>query len=86
MMMETNQNELPHSDPGSTRSWYRRLIILLTVLAALVLATMLISGISHIITSLLVVVIATLIAYAIAPVVEAFHKVMPRPLAILLAY
>ena len=86
MMMEPNQNELLHSDPGSTRSWYRRLIILLTILAALFLATMLLSGISHIITSLLVVVIAAFIAYAIVPVVKAFHKVMPRPLAILLAY
>ena len=47
---------------------------------------MVLSGISHIITSLLVVVIAAFIAYAIAPVVEFFHKAMPRPLAILLAY
>src|SRR5436305_4543310 len=86
MMMEPNQNELSHSDSGSTRSWYRRLIILLTILAALVLIVMVLSGISHIITSLLVVVIAAFIAYAIAPVVEVFHKAMPRPLAIILAY
>ena len=86
MMMEPNQNELSHSDSGSTRSWYRRLIILLTILAALVLTVMVFSGLSHIITSLLVVVIAAFIAYAIVPVVKAFHKVMPRPLAILLAY
>ena len=86
MLLEPNHNEPSHSDTGSTRSWYRRLIILLTLLAALVLAVMLLSGISHIITSLLVVVIAALIAYAIAPVVDIFHKIMPRPLAILLAY
>jgi predicted PurR-regulated permease PerM len=47
---------------------------------------MILSGLSHVITSLLVVVVAAFIAYAIAPVVEVFHKVMPRPLAILLAY
>jgi predicted PurR-regulated permease PerM len=86
MLLEPNHNEPSHSDTGSTRSWYRRLIILLTMLAALVLAVMLLSGISHIITSLLVVVVAAFIAYAIAPVVEVFHKIMPRPLAILLAY
>jgi predicted PurR-regulated permease PerM len=86
MLLEPNHNEPSHSDTGSTRSWYRRLIILLTMLAAVVLAVMLLSGISHIITSLLVVVIAAFIAYAIAPVVEVFHKMMPRPLAILLAY
>ncbi len=84
--MEPKDNEasLPHT--GSTRIWYRRLIIILTLLAALVLMVMIFWGISHIITSLLVVVIAAFIAYAIAPVVEVFHKVMPRPLAILLAY
>jgi predicted PurR-regulated permease PerM len=88
MLLEPNQNEHLQSlrDPGSTRNWYRRLIILLTILAALVLAVMILSGLSHVITSLLVVVIAAFIAYAIAPVVEAFHKAMPRPLAILLAY
>ena len=86
MLMEPNQTEPSHSDAGSTRNWYRRLIILLTFLAALVLVVMVLSGISHIITSLLVVVIAAFIAYAIAPVVEFFHKAMPRPLAILLAY
>ncbi len=86
MVMEPNQNERSHSDPGSSRSWYRRLIILLTILAALVLAVMILSGMSHITTSLIVVVIAAFIAYAIAPVVEVFHRVMPRPLAILLAY
>ena len=86
MLMEPNQTEPSHSDAGSTRNWYRRLIILLTILAALVLAVMVLSGISHVITSLLVVVIAAFIAYAIAPVVEFFHKAMPRPLAILLAY
>jgi len=85
--MESNRIEpSSHSDTGSTRSWNRRLIILLTILAALALAVMLLWGISHIVTSLLVVVIAALIAYAIAPAVEVFHKAMPRPLAILLAY
>jgi predicted PurR-regulated permease PerM len=86
MSMEPKQNDHFHSEQGSTRNWYRRLIILLTILAALVLAAMVLSGISHIITSLLVVVIAAFIAYAIAPVVAFFHKAMPRPLAILLAY
>jgi len=86
MLMEPNHTEPPHSDSGSTRYWYRRLIIILTILAAFFLATMLLSGISHIITSLLVVIIAAFIAYAIAPIVVFFHKAMPRPLAILLAY
>jgi predicted PurR-regulated permease PerM len=86
MLTEPNQNEPSHSDPGSTRIWNRRLIILLTILAAIALAVTILWGISHITTSVLVVVIAALIAYAIAPAVEILHKVMPRALAILLAY
>ena len=73
-------------DTGPTRIWNRRLIILLTILAAIALAVTILWGVSHITTSVLVVVIAALIAYAIAPAVEIFQKVMPRALAILLAY
>ena len=73
-------------DTGPTRIWNRRLIVLLTILAAIALAVTILWGVSHITTSVLVVVIAALIAYAIAPAVEIFQKVMPRALAILLAY
>src|SRR5256884_4203268 len=51
---------------------------LLTILATLALVVTILWGISHITTSVLVVVIAALIAYAIAPAVEILHKVMPR--------
>jgi predicted PurR-regulated permease PerM len=76
------------SQPGTgpVRQRNRRLLILLEILAAIALAIVLLWGISHIITSVLVVLIAALIAYAIVPVVELFHRVMPRALAILLAY
>lgn len=86
MLAAQNQKEPLHPDTGSTRSWQRRLIILLTILATLALVVMILWGISHVVTSLLVVIIAALIAYAIAPAVDLFHKVMPRSLAILLAY
>jgi predicted PurR-regulated permease PerM len=86
MLTAPNPKEPPHPDSGSTRSWNRRLIILLTILAAITLAVTILWGISHIITAVLVVLIAALIAYAIVPVVELFQKVMPRALAILLAY
>ena len=69
-----------------TSVWTRRLIILLTILAALVLAMALLWGASHIITSLLIFAVAALIAYAIAPAVDLFHRVMPRPIAILAIY
>ena len=81
-----DQKQLSRTDTSPMRIWNSRLIILLTILAALALAATILWGISHITTSVLVVVIAALIAYAIAPAVEILHKVMPRALAILLAY
>ena len=86
MLSTPNQRESSQHSITPTTVWTRRLIILLTILAALVLVFVILWGASHITTSLLILALAALIAYAIAPVVELFHRVMPRPLAILAAY
>jgi len=86
MLLFSNQKEPSQHDTGQVRVWYRRLLVLLTILAIIALTVTILWGISHITTSVLVVVIAALIAYAITPVVELFRKVMPRALAIVLAY
>lgn len=82
----TNRQEPSQQSTTPTSVWTRRLIILLTILVALVLAMALLWGASHIITSLLIFAVAALIAYAIAPAVDLFHRVMPRPIAILVVY
>jgi predicted PurR-regulated permease PerM len=81
-----DQREL--SQPGTSKLlvWARRLLILLTILAVIALVAVVVWGAEHVITCLLIVIIAALIAYAIVPVIEFFHKIMPRALAILLAY
>ncbi len=86
--MSSVSNQQGPSQPGTgpMRQRNRRLLILLEILAAITLAIVLLWGVGHIITTVLVVLIAALIAYAIVPVVELFRRVMPRPLAILLAY
>lgn len=86
MSSASNQQGPPFPATGPVRQQNRRLFILLEVLAAIALVLVILWGISHIIASVLVVLIAALIAYAIVPVVELFHRVMPRALAILLAY
>lgn len=86
MSSVSNQQGASQSGTGPVRQRNRRLVILLEILAAIALAIVLLWGIGHIITTVLVVLIAALIAYAIVPVVELFRRVMPRPLAILLAY
>lgn len=86
MLSISNQREPSHHSTTPTTVWTRRLIILLTILAALALVFVIIWGASHIITTLLIFALAALIAYAIAPIVELFHRLIPRPLAILAAY
>ncbi len=86
MLPLPNQHEPSQHSTTSTSVWTRRLIILLTILAALVLVMAILWAASHIITSLLVFAIAALVAYAIAPAVDLFHRVMPRPIAILAVY
>src|SRR5258708_12334297 len=84
MFSLSDQNEPSEGGNTATRVWTRRLIILLTILAAFVLAVLILDGASHITTALLIFAVAALIAYAIAPVVVIFQRVMPRWLAILL--
>ncbi|SRR6266566_554284 len=86
MFSFSDQNEPSQGGNTATRVWTRRLIILLTILAAFVLAVLILDGASHITTALLIFAVAALIAYAIAPVVVIFQRVMPRWLAILLVY
>lgn len=86
MLMAPDQPESSHRSTDSTRVWLRRLLILLTILSSIALILVIFWGASHITTSLLIVIVAALIAYAIVPVVEFFRRIMPRPLAILLAY
>jgi predicted PurR-regulated permease PerM len=79
-----------HSGPAqhntATSVWTRRLIILLTILAAIGLGFLLLWAASYITTAILIFIVASLIAYAIIPVVEFCQRVMPRALAIVLVY
>ena len=86
MLSMSNQREPSQHSTTSTSVWTRRLIVLLTILAALALALVILWGASHITTSLLILAVAALIAYAIAPMVELFRRFIPRALAILAAY
>ena len=86
MLSPSDQSGPTQQGPTATREWTRRLIILLTILAALVLIVLIFEGAGHIIASLLIFTVAALIAYAIAPAVDLLHRVMPRALAILAVY
>jgi len=66
--------------------WIRRFIIPLSFLAWAGIAILVLWGISHVTRALLLLVVASLLAYALAPLVTLFGRVMPRFLAILLVY
>jgi predicted PurR-regulated permease PerM len=86
MVSMPNQHEPSQYSTTSTSAWTRRLIILLTILAALALALVILWGASHITTSLLIFAVAALVAYAIAPLIALFKRFMPQPIAILVSY
>src|SRR5215470_2636951 len=65
-----------------TSLWQRRLIIALTILSWLAIATAIILGIGKILTPLVLIGFSALLAYLIYPMVRFFGHHMPRILAI----
>ena len=70
----------------STTQWVRRLVISLTIFVWIALGIIALNAAGYIIGTLLVFIVACLLAYAIAPVVLLLQRFMPRFLAILLVY
>lgn len=66
--------------------WVRRLLIPLSLVAWASISILLLWGASHITRAILLLVIASLLAYALAPLVTLFARVVPRFLAILFVY
>ncbi len=71
---------------ASTTVWARRRDIPIALLAWIALAAVILWGASHIASTLLLLVLAALLAYALAPGVKFLERFMPRFLAILIMY
>lgn len=71
---------------GGGRNWARWRDIPLAVLAWIALVIVVLWLASHIADAILVLIIAALLAYALAPMVKLLERFMPRPLAIGLVY
>ncbi len=75
---------VPRSEPTTT--WARRRDIPIAILAWIALVFVVLWGAGHIVRTILLLIIAALLAYALAPGVKILQRVMPRFLAILIMY
>lgn len=80
---ETEQQPSNDSVPAN---WQRRLFAPLTILAWLAVVIVFAWLLGHVAKTLLTLVLATILAFALTPLVSLFSRWMPRFLAILLAY
>lgn len=85
MARETHLLAPANLDPRTVK-WIRRALITITILGWIALAWVAIQVASHIIQALLLLIIAALLAYALAPGVKFLERFMPRLLAILIIY
>ncbi|GCF11497.1 AI-2E family transporter [Dictyobacter arantiisoli] len=68
----------------SLAKWKRRRDIPIAILAWIGVVAVVLWGSSHIIRALLLLIVAALLAYALAPLVRWLERVLPRPLAIVI--
>lgn len=74
------------SSSHNNQKWQRRRDIPLAILAWIAVIAVVFWSAGHIVRSLLLLIIAALLAYALAPAVKFLRRFMPRILAILIVY
>ena len=86
-MLSSTDQPAPVQRPPTTRDvWNRRLVYLRIILITVILLAILIWLSSQIIVVLLIFLVAALLAYAVVPVIDLLHRIMPRVLAMSLVY
>jgi len=85
MSSTTHPLAVSHTEAVSSK-WARRRDIPIAILAWTALGYIILWGMGHIVRTLLLLTIAALLAYALAPGVKVLQRFMPRFLAILIMY
>jgi predicted PurR-regulated permease PerM len=80
------QSTTSPGDSPSTSVWLRRSLIARTVLFWIIIAAIILFGLGAIIDPVILLLIATAIAYVLFPMVKIFRRFMPHFLAILATY
>ena len=86
MLSSSNQHAPVQPVPTTRDVWSRRLVFLRIVLITVILVGILFWLSSKVITVLLILLVAALLAYAVVPVIDLLHRIMPRVLAMVLIY
>ncbi len=89
MLSSTAQSEPMQqgpTPPTEMSAWARRLLFLRIILITVLLIGILFWLSSKVITVLLILLVAALLAYAVIPVIELLHRFIPRALAMVLVY
>ena len=86
MLSSTDQREPLQPVPTARDVWARRLVYLRIILITVLLVGILFWLSSKVITVLLILLVAALLAYAVVPVIDRLHRFMPRALAMVLVY
>src|SRR5512142_1936838 len=86
MLTSTVQHVSSQPAPPTRDVWNRRLVYLRIILITVILVSILFWFSSQIIVVLLIFLVAALLAYAIVPVIDLLHRIMPRFLAMALVY
>ena len=86
MLSSHNPGDLLPNDLASLNPWARRLLLLRILLISVILIGILFWLMSFLVVPILIVLVAALLAYALVPVIDLLHHVMPRSLAIVLVY
>ena len=74
------------TQPASIVDWRRRFFIALTILAWLVIVGIVIWAVGYIASTVVLLTIAALLSYVIYPLVKLLHRILPRPIAVLVAF
>src|SRR3569832_503449 len=76
----------PRPLTSSSPYWQRALLLPLTILAWMVIGIIVLWLLGHILHALLVIVLAVIVTFAVAPLVQLFERRLIRPFAIAIAY
>jgi len=85
-MSVMTRSQSPKQRETAASKWARRRDIPIAILAWIAVAYVAFMGAGHIVRTILLLIIAALLAYALAPGVKALERVMPRFLAIIIMY